>query len=150
MGISAIFYLQGFCSHLAILPKIIFPPAILNCVKCKNAFISEIVPDRAIWAEIFCLQGICSHLMTFPQIYFPASFGGHLEFLHKRQKHSYLGNGARYSDFCKLFNPLGVCRVMWRLFPKIIFMPVLANILNFCVRCKNAFIVETVQASEIG
>ena len=30
-----------------------------------------------------------------PETLFPATFGGHLEFLHKMQKGIYLGNGMR-------------------------------------------------------
>ena len=36
-------------------------------------------------------------------------------------------------------------RVHWQLFPKISFPPFLAAILNFCVKRKNKFILETVQ-----
>ena len=39
----------------------------------------------------------------------------------------------------KFFTPAGICRVYYRLFPKIVFPPLLAAILNFCVKCKNAF-----------
>ena len=57
----------------------------------------------------------------------------------------YLRNGARYSDFLKIFYHYGISIVKWQLFPKIIFPPFMAGILNFCMKeGKNAFIVETV------
>ena len=34
---------------------------------------------------------------------------------------------------------------MWYFFPKLVFQPILAALLNFPVNCKNAFIWETVQ-----
>ena len=38
-----------------------------------------------------------------------------------------------------------VSAVYWRVFPKIVFLPFFAAILNFCVKRKIAFILETVQ-----
>ena len=42
-----------------------------------------------------------------------------------------------------MFDPQGVCGVYWQLFAKIVFPPLLAAILNFCVKRKNVFISET-------
>ena len=61
------------------------------------------------------------------------------------QKRIYLGNGARSSNFDEIFDPQGICRVYWRLFAKIVFLPLLAAVLNFFVKHKNAFISETEQ-----
>ena len=71
-----------------------------------------------------------SLLTTLLKNRFPATFGRHLEFLRKSV---YLGNGARFLTH----------RVYWRLFPKIIFPPLLVAIFNFCVKCKYGFISET-------
>ena len=46
-------------------------------------------------------------------------------------------------DFDEIFEPQGSCRVYWRLFAKIVFLPLLAAILNFCVKRKNLLISET-------
>ena len=81
---------------------------------------------------------------------FPTAFGSHLEFLCKTQKHIYLRNGVRQSDFVKNFDPQGIRRVYWQLFLKMVFSPFLAAILNFCVKHKNAFISETVPERAIS
>ena len=47
------------------------------------------------------------------------------------------------------FSTPKVSRVYWQLFTKIAFPPLLAAILNFCVKCKSAFISETVQDGAI-
>ena len=86
-----------------------------------------------------------SILATFPKNRFHTTFGGHLEFPRKAQKCIYLRNGARYSDFDKIFNPQGICRVYWRHPPKIAFLLLLATILNFCLKHKSVSISETVR-----
>ena len=45
--------------------------------------------------------------------------------------------------FDAIFDPQGICRVYWQLFAKIVFPPLLAAILNFCVKHKNPLISET-------
>ena len=60
----------------------------------------------------------------------------------------YLGNRERYSDFDKIFDPQGMCRVYWRVFAKIVYPPLLAVILNLCVKCKDVFISEMEQVSD--
>ena len=85
---------------------------------------------------------------TFHKICFTVTFGCHLEFLHKTQKHV---NGAREIstnflthrvsaestgrvDFDNIFDPQGICKIYWRVFPKIIFPPLLVAILDLCVK----------------
>ena len=46
-------------------------------------------------ASISLTIDVQSLLATLSKNRFPATFGGHLEFLHKIQKRIYLGNGAR-------------------------------------------------------
>ena len=80
--------------------KIAFPPllaAILNfCVKRKSSLISETLQDRAISTKFWnCRVSAESTGVFFAKNCFPATFGSHLEFLRKAQKHIYLGNGAR-------------------------------------------------------
>ena len=67
-----------------------------------------------------------------------AIFGGHLKYLHKTQKHTYLRNGVRWIDFDKLFltNYLAI-------YPKIVLPLLLAAILNLCILHKNEIIMET-------
>ena len=83
--------------------------------------------------------------MAFHKNHFPAIFGGHLEFLRKMhlvflrkaQKRIHLGNGVRESDFDKILDPQGICRLFWRHFAKITFPPCLVAILNLCVKRKT-------------
>ena len=42
-----------------------------------------------------------------------------------------------------------MCRVYWRVFAKIVYSPLLAAILNFCVKCKDVFISEMEQVRVI-
>ena len=49
--------------------------------------ISETVRDRTISTKIFYPRVSQSVLATFPKNHFPATFGAHLEFLRKTQKH---------------------------------------------------------------
>ena len=53
-------------------------------------------------------------------------------------------------DFVEIFDPQGVCGVYWQLFTKIVFPPLLAAILNFCVKRKNPLISETEQDRAIS
>ena len=46
-----------------------------------------------------------SHLAVLFKNRFHADFGGHVEFVCKMQKHIYLGNGVRWNDFDKIFDP---------------------------------------------
>ena len=110
----------------------------------QNVFISETERDRAISMKFFTHRVSAVSIKDFSQKSFSSTFASHLEFLRKMQKRVYLTNGARWSDFDEIFDPQGICTVYWRLFPKIIFPPLLAGILNFCVKCKNIFISETV------
>ena len=52
--------------------------------------------------------------------------------------------------FDENFDPEGICRFYWRLFAKIVLLPLLATILNFCVKRKNVFILETERARAIS
>ena len=93
--------------------------------------------DRAISTQNFCPAGyLQSVLATFHKNNFPATFGGHLEFLCKTQKRIYLGNGAWKSDFNGNFDPQGIYRLHWWLFPKIAFPPFWGAILILCVNTK--------------
>ena len=87
-------------------------------------------------------------LARFCQNCFPATFGGHLEFLRRTQNRVYLGNGE--SDFDKIFDAQGTRRVYWQVFAKIVFPPLLAAILSFCVEHKIVFILETERAYVIS
>ena len=102
------------------------------------------------FVKIFDPKGVQSVLASFHKNHIPATFGGHLEFLCKIQKRIYLVNSVRQSDFDKIFDPQGMCRVYWRLFAKITFPPLLAAILNFYVKRKSAFILETVRHRAIS
>ena len=42
-----------------------------------------------------------------------------------------------------------MCRVYWRVFAKIVYSPLLAAVLNFCVKCKDVFISQMEQARVI-
>ena len=42
-----------------------------------------------------------------------------------------------------------MCRVYWRVIAKIVYSPLLAAILNFCVKCKDVFISEMEQVRVI-
>ena len=72
-------------------------------------------------------------LATLLKDHFPATFGGHLEFLHKMQKCIYLGNEARESVISMKFLNHRVYAVSWRVFTKIVFLTLLMAVLNFCV-----------------
>ena len=115
---------RHFCGHLEFLHKF------------KNEFILITVQDRAISIKNFNL------LATSPKICFPDIFVGHLKFLRNMQLRIYLGNGARISDFDKIFDLVT--------FSKNRFPPFLVAILNFCIKCKNAFISETVRDSDFN
>ena len=78
---------------------------------------------------------------------FPTSFGGHLEFLHKTCLS--LEQKRARAIFDKIFDPQGMCRVYWRVIAKIVYSPLLAAILNFCVKCKDVFISEMEQVRVI-
>ena len=85
-----------------------------------------------------------SLLVSFPKNYFPAIFGGHLEFPSKRQKCIYLNNGARFDE---IFDPKVSAESAGDFPQKIVFLPLLAAILSFCVKRKknkqlNIFIYE--------
>ena len=54
------------------------------------------------------------------------------------QKHVYLRNGVRWSDFDEFFYPQRTRKVYWRLFVKIIFPPLLVVILNFSAKCNRS------------
>ena len=103
-------------------------------------FILETERDRAIFTKFLTRRvsaestGIVSQKKSFP-----ATFGGHLEFLRKMQKRVYIGNGARQSNFDKIFHPQGICRVYWHYFAKKnVFPPLLVAILNFYVKQKKS------------
>ena len=81
---------------------------------------------------------------TVSQKSFSRHFWHHLGFQCKLQKSIYLGNGARQSNFDKIFDPQDTHRIICNCLPKFVFSPFLATILNFCIKCKNAFISETV------
>ena len=103
-------------------------------LKIKSAFISETVWDR----ESFDLQGVgWVAWKLFAKYRFPATFSFHLEFLCKVQKRVYLGNGARESDFDKILDPQGICRVYWRHFTKIALPPFLAGHLEFLCKMQK-------------
>ena len=87
----------------------------------------------------------------FSQKSFPATFGDHLEFRRNMQKRVYLGNRARWSNFDEIFEPQAICRVCRQLFPKIVFHPLLAGILNFLVkRQKDVYLGNGVRYSEFN
>ena len=76
-------------------------------------------------------------MRLFPKNRFPTIFGGHLEFLRNMQKCIYLRNSVRQSDFDEIFYPQGICIVYGCVFSKIVFLPFLVAILNFCINAKN-------------
>ena len=82
-----VYLANGMCRVTCnFLPKKGFPAiltAILKiCVKCKNAYILEMVQYT-----IFDLQGIHRFICNIlPKIFFLPLFGSHITFLHKMQK----------------------------------------------------------------
>ena len=112
-------------------------------------FVLETERARAILTK-FLIPGDQQILLaSYGQYCFLANFGGHLEFLRKTQKHVYHGNGGSYSNFDENLDPQGICRLYWRLFAKMVLLPLLVTILNFCVKHKNVFILETERARVI-
>ena len=53
------------------------------------------VQDRAISVKFLTPGYPQTQLVTFAKNCFPTTFGGHLEFLPKTQKHIYLGKNVR-------------------------------------------------------
>ena len=88
-----IFHAQGICRlYYQLVPKIVFSPfvaAILNFyVKRKNALISEMVRDRAIFDKIFNAQDICRlYCQLVPKIVFSPFLAAILNFCVKRKMH---------------------------------------------------------------
>ena len=113
--------------------------AILNfCVKPQNTFILETVPDRAISTKFLSHRGSAGFTGDFSQKLFSANFGGHLEFLRKMQKSSYLGIGVRYSDFDEIFDPQGICSVL-ATFLKNHFLAIFGGHLEFYIHLLATF-----------
>ena len=97
-----------------------------------KTLISETVHDRAISMKFFVPQNICRvYWRLFGKNCLPATFGSHLEFLRKVQKRIHLRNDVRYTDFNKILDPKGICRVYWRHFAKITFPPFFGGHLEF-------------------
>ena len=94
---------------------------------------------------IFDPQGILANY----SLQFSKNF---LPFLPKMQKHKFafifltVWDRAISSKFSipRVTWQTTLCNY-WRLFPKIVFPTFLAAILNFCVKCKNTMILETVR-----
>ena len=61
----------------------------------KTLFFLDTVRDRAISIKFLTHRVLAEHTGDFLTICFPATFGSHLEFLCKAQKHTYLRNGAK-------------------------------------------------------
>ena len=112
---SATISQKSFSLHLEILRK----------CECENVRILKMVPDTAISTKNFDLQGIHRVICNFCQNFFPTIFVGHLEFLREMQKCIYLVNSSRLSNFHKVFEPQGMCRVTCNFLPKMVFPPFL-------------------------
>ena len=65
-----------------------------------------------ISTKFFTYKVLVVSMATFGANRFPTTFGGHLEFLHKTQKHICLGDGARLSNFDEMFYPQVIRRVI--------------------------------------
>ena len=68
------------------------------------------VRERVIWVKFFTPGYPQNEPTTFSINRFFTILVGHLEFLHNMQQHIYLGNGVRWSDFDKMFDPPGIYR----------------------------------------
>ena len=111
-----------------------------------KTLISETVRDRVILTKFFVPQDICRvYWQLFRKTCFPATFGSHLEFLCKAQNRIHLGNGLRQSDFDKILDPQGICRVYWRHFAKITLPPFFGGHLEFMRKTQSTFIWQTVR-----
>ena len=81
---------------------------------------------------------------TFCQINCPAILGAILNFCIKCKKRIYLGNGARQSEFDKMFDPQGVCRLISISPPPFFwchlkFLPFFFRQMNFCINAKTYY-----------
>ena len=72
-----------------------------------------------------------SDLPLFSKNSFPNIFGSHLEFLHKTQKHFFLRNSVRKSDFDKIFDPQGYTHSHLALFAQNYFPAIFGGHLEF-------------------
>ena len=88
-----------------------------------------------------------SQLATFPENRFPAIFGGFLAdfwIFAKYAKTHLSRTRCEIGQFWQNIWPAGYQQSILVTFSQIVFLPLLPAILNFCVKCKNAFISETV------
>ena len=98
------------------------------------------------WTTVY-LQ---SQLATFLKNRFPNIFGGHLEFLHKMQKHIYLRESVRENDFDEIFDHRVSAESTGDFCQNSFSCHFFRPISNFCVKRKNTFFSGTMQDSAIS
>ena len=82
------------------------------------------------------------HLPLFAKSHLPVIFNGHLDFCVKR-KNAFISERVKDIPILMKFLAPRLYAVIWHFFPKVVFLTVLVAILNVCVKCKDAFILET-------
>ena len=123
-------------THLALIAKNCFPSIFGSNLKFLHkmqihVYLGNFARLSVISMTFFTPRVYLESSATFgPPNLFPAIFGGNLEFLHKTQTGIYLRNGAKQSNFNKIFDPRVICH-FWR---KMFFLPFLEAILNFCLK----------------
>ena len=119
--------------------EIFVPPflaAILNfCVKHKNAFISEMVQDREILTKLFSHRVFTESIGTFSHKSFFRPILASILNICVNTKMQLSWKPCQIEQFRQNFYPPGIYRMYWPrgFFPKIIFTPILAAIMNFCI-----------------
>ena len=123
--------------------------------KHKFAYISLTVQDRAISSK-FSTHRVSqqSTLANFQKIFLSLKMTAILNFRFspKMKKHKFpsISLTVRDRGISSKFSTPRVSRMYCRLFTKITFPPLLVAILNFCVKRKSTFILETVQKRVIS
>ena len=84
-----------------------------------------------------------SLLATFPKNRFHATFAGHLKFLCKTQKNRLSQKQSEIVISTKFLTHRVFAESTGDFLQNIFFLPLLAAILNFCVKRTNTFISET-------
>ena len=93
--------------------------------------------DRAISKKFLTPGYWQSHRAVFPKNHFMPFLAAILNFWIKHKKRIYLRTGARWSNFCEIFYPQCIHRVIWRLFTKNHFPAIFIGHLEFLHKTKQ-------------